>query len=417
MRSDMPRMNKLYVGLVMTVISFLLIGYWVVKPALVDYRAYVSFSPDLDGTKAWRELLEQRQSQVKEWRLTWRDLPDHGNQLLVAIQPAGITDEERAELYSWIEQGNDMILFHYAPRGWERFSLEELDPESGILQGEEQGQEQGQGRSSGEKVDVGDGMEQSDDLHSVYVGENTVGEGLTAEVLTSYRLAGGPELQEVLFMDDQGILGSRVDVGAGSLTVILAPDWLTNDSILDHSHFELVWRLFDKSWDAVWIDETHHGYQQKPGLLVVYPAWLVLACVQLSIALLLWLWLRGKRFGTVHTPRAWTVRRGDETLQAVAGWYERLGHRAAALNHQQQLLRQLLYEHWGLSPSASTAQAAQLARSRWPETQVARLVRLLELGPPAEPGAPMPSHVHAKEFLSLTREMSEMIALLEQKKI
>ena len=398
----MPRLNKLYVGLIITVMGFLIVGYWVVKPELVNHRAYVSFSPDLDGTKAWRELLVQRQSQVKEWRLTWRDLPDQGNQLLVAVQPIGITDEERAALFSWLEQGNDMFLFHHTPEGWDRFALE----------GSERGEEQEQGREQGREQ----GEEQSDALRSIYKGDRTADEELAAEVLTQYRLAADTEQQDVLFTDDQGILGSRMKIGAGSLTVVLAPDWLVNDSIVQHSHFELVWSLFDKRWDAVWIDETHHGYQQKPGLLAVYPAWLVLASVQLGIALLLWLWLRGKRFGPVYTPRAWTVRRGDETLQAVAGWYERLGYRAEALIHQQQLLRQLLYEHWGLSPSASTAQAAQLARSRWPEAQVARLVRLLELSPPALPGARTPSHVHAKTFLELTREMNEMIALLEQQK-
>ncbi|MEX1030100.1 MAG: DUF4350 domain-containing protein [Paenibacillaceae bacterium] len=399
----MPRLNKLHFGLVLTIICFLLIGYWIVKPDLERYPAYLSFSPDVDGTKAWRQLLEQRQSQVREWKLTWRDLPQHENQLLVVIEPIGVTDDERAELRSWLTQGNDLILFHHAPIGWDEFSLVE--------------QEEANSNSN------------SNSVHTIYTGGSIEGEGLSALVVTSNRLADSTEQQDVLFTDSEGILGSRVAVGAGSLTVVLAPDWLTNDAILEHSHFELVWPLFHKRWDAVWIDETHHGYQQKPGLLAVYPAWLVIACIQLSAALLFWLWLRGKRFGPVYTPRAWTVRRGDETLQAVAGWYERLGLRGEALIHQQQLLRQLLYEHWGLSPSASTAQAAALARGRWPEAQVARLVRLLELGPPAQPGGvqsppgapvvhPHPqSPVHAKAFMAHTREMSEIIALIEQHKL
>jgi hypothetical protein len=407
----MPKLNKLHLGLMLTIISFLLIGYWIVKPDLVRYPAYLSFSPDVDGTKAWRQLLEQRQSQVREWKMTWRDLPQQKNQLLVAIQPVGVTDEERNELRSWLEQGNDLILFHQAPIGWDEFQLVEQGEEVGSSSASASASAS-ENSSSSSRVSANSSAN-SNNVHTIYTGGNGAeGEGVSALVVTPNRLAGGDGQQ--LFTDSEGVLGSRVAVGAGSLTVVLAPDWLTNDAILEHSHFELVWPLFNKRWDAVWIDETHHGYQQKPGLLAVYPAWLVIACIQLGAALLFWLWQRGKRFGPVYTPRAWTVRRGDETLQAVAGWYERLGLRGEALIHQQQLLRQLLYEHWGLSPSASTAQAAALARDRWPEARVARLVRLLELGPPAQPSGGQAPPVHAKAFMHHTREMNEIIALLEQ---
>jgi hypothetical protein len=371
---DMPRLNKLHYGLVLTVISFLLIGYWLVKPELERYPAYVSFSPDLNGTKALRELLVERQAQVKSWDLAWKHLPRQSNQLLIAIQPEGITEDDHAELRGWLEQGNDLIMFHDEPYDWEEFTLDYVDGE--------------------------------DLISMIYAGDrSSEDEGLTALVGTGNRLSSHTGQQ--LFADADGILGSRMAVGEGSITVVLAPDWLTNNQIVEHSHFELVWPLFSKQWDAVWFDESHHGYQQKPGLLAVYPAWLIIACMQLGAALLLWLWLRGKRFGPVYTPRAWTVRRGDETLQAVAGWYERLGLRGEALIHQQQLLRQLLYEHWGLSPSASTAQAAALARSRWPEAHVARLVRLLEPGGEQSPQ-------HAKAFMHRTHEMNEIIALIEQ---
>jgi hypothetical protein len=195
-------------------------------------------------------------------------------------------------------------------------------------------------------------------------------------------------------------------MGAGHLTMVLTPEWLTNERILAHSHFELVWPLFAHPWSTVWLDETHHGYGTTPGLPAVYPAWIKLAALQLGLALLAWLWLRGKRFGPVYTPRAWTVRRGDETLLAVAGWYERLGFSREALSHQQLHLRQLLFERWGLSPSATAQQAANAARGRWPEAQAARLARLLE-APPALP-------VGVKLFVQRTREMGEMIAYLEK---
>jgi hypothetical protein len=383
----MGRWNKHQLGLLLCIICFLILGYWIVKPKAVDQPPYLSFSADRDGTKAWRELLEEKQERVKEWRLGWEELPNGSNQLLVAVQPGGLSKAEQGELLGWIEQGNDFILFHQRPAGWELFELEER--EAAAKPEPRQIQREGEAGASDLPAIVG-----------------------TPHRIKSY------EGQQVVLSDDQGVLGTRLSIGEGSMTVLLTPEWLMNERITEHAHFELVWPLFGKSWESVWVDETHHGYRTQPGLLAVYPAWLVLASVQLALALLFWLWRRGKRFGPVYTPRAWTVRRGDETLQAVAGWYERLGLRTEALGHQQQLLRQLLWERWGLSPSAGAAEAAQAAHARWPQAQASRLVRLLEQGEhaggassssPAERG-----DVIAKAFVERTREMGEIIALLEK---
>ncbi|MEB4799285.1 hypothetical protein P5G65_36075, partial [Paenibacillus chondroitinus] len=95
-------------------------------------------------------------------------------------------------------------------------------------------------------------------------------------------------------------------------------------------------------------------------------------------------------------------------VHAVAAWYERLGYRREALAQQQLFLRQLLYQRWGLSPSASVLQAAEAARGRMPEAQAAQLMRLLA-EPPVESGG-----VSTTAFVQRTREMGEMIAYLEK---
>ncbi|MBD0383658.1 DUF4350 domain-containing protein [Paenibacillus sedimenti] len=381
----MRGLNKLHAGLALSIALFLLLGYWIMKPKVADQPPYLSFSADVDGTKAWRELLSQKQPTVKEWRLTWEHLPNQTSMLLVSIQPSAVTKADREKLLSWVQQGNDVILFDRQPEGWSQWAAEtvKVDVEAKVS------------KSAGVIITPSPGYFPSEGPY-------------TGEVDTLYRLK--PDGQgETLFADERGELARRVTVGAGSITVVLTPNWMLNGTIDKESHFELIWPLFAKSWDAVWVDETHHGFGTKPGLLAVYPAWLVLASTQLGLALLLWLWLRGKRFGPVHTPRAWTVRRGDETLQAVAAWYERLGYQGEALKHQQQLLRQLLAQRWGLSPSASIEQAAEAARGRWPETQAAQLARLLADTPPDSGGG-----ISTKAFVQRTREMGEMIAYLEK---
>ncbi|MFD0698260.1 DUF4350 domain-containing protein [Paenibacillus sp. GCM10027628] len=393
----MRQLNKLHAGLALSIMLFLLLGYWTVKPAVTDQPPFLSFSADVDGTKAWREWLSKKQQKVKEWRLGWAYLPNQTSMLLVAIQPSVVTMPDREKLLSWVRQGNDMILFDQHPDGWQEWAI---DPVKDDPKDKER-------VTTAKTITASPGYIQTEG-------------SLTGKVDTLYRLKPNGQGQD-LFSDEQGVLARRVAVGAGSITVVLTPNWMMNGTIVKESHFELIWPLFAKSWNAVWVDETHHGFGTKPGLLAVYPAWLVLASTQLGLALLLWLWLRGKRFGPVHTPRAWTVRRGDETLQAVAAWYERLGYRDEALAHQQQLLRQLLAQRWGLSPSASTEQAAEAARGRWPEAQAALLARLLGDPPPAagggdgaSPRAAKQRGVSTKAFVQRTREMGEMIAYLEK---
>lgn len=394
-------LNKLHVGLAVSIVLFFALGYWLAKPKLPDFPPYLSFSADVDGTKAWKELLATKQSAVKEWRLDWKNLPSDTSMLLVAVQPSAVTKSDREHLLKWVQAGNDAIIFDREPQGWASWETVRVDGEAQETRGKLGEQEkQVKQEQQEQKAKVASTIRVSPDYMSA---EGT----LTGKVETSYRLQpGGSGL--ALFEDERGVLASRVQEGAGSITMVLTPTWMQNGTIDEASHFELIWPLFAKSWDAVWVDETHHGYGTKPGLLAVYPAWLVLASAQLGLALLLWLWLRGKRFGPVHTPRAWTVRRGDEGVHAVAAWYERLGYRREALAQQQLFLRQLLYQRWGLSPSASALQAAEAARGRMSEAQAAQLVRLLA-EPPAESGG-----VSTTAFVQRTREMGEMIAYLEK---
>ncbi|MDQ0871413.1 hypothetical protein QFZ77_000072 [Paenibacillus sp. V4I3] len=403
----MRGLNKLHVGLALSILLFLALGYWLVKPKHPDQPPYLSFSADIDGTKAWKELLSTKQKAVKEWRLNWKNLPNGEAMLLVALQPSAVTKADREQLLGWVRKGNDVVLFDRKPEGWE--------PWGTVLAGEI-------GKGSTEESTKESAKESTEERTSVSTirvsPDYTPAEGLlTGRVDTPYRIKPGGN-GRVLFEDEHGVLASRIEEGSGSITVVLTPNWMQNGTIDQESHFALIWPLFAKSWDAVWVDETHHGFGTKAGLLAVYPAWLVLASSQLGLALLLWLWLRGKRFGPVYTPRAWTVRRGDEGVHAVAAWYERLGYQHEALAHQQLFLRQLLHQRWGLSPSASALQAAEAAHGRMSEAQAAQLARLLE-EPPASGGSAGPRAakqrgVSTQAFVQRTREMGEMIAYLEK---
>lgn len=103
-------LNKLHVGLALSIVLFLALGYWLVKPKLPDLAPNLSFSADVDGTKAWKELIGTKQSAVKEWRLDWKHLPSGTSMLLVAIQPSAVTKSDREYLLKWVQAGNDAII-------------------------------------------------------------------------------------------------------------------------------------------------------------------------------------------------------------------------------------------------------------------------------------------------------------------
>ncbi|WP_276353062.1 DUF4350 domain-containing protein [Cohnella caldifontis] len=370
--------NKHAIGLAVCVVLFVALGLTMVKPEPERMPPYVSFSADVDGTKGVAELLGEKAAPVQTWRRPWRELPAGTGHALLAVEP-GVADEgEWTNLLEWVERGNELLLFSRVMGEGEAFRTEGSSAKPGVA-----------------VVTREDGAEAAE---------------YRAEVGTEQRIVPEDGVIE-LIRDANGIIAARKTIGNGTVIAAVTPEWLTNENVLRYDHFDLVWPWLadDGSRAALWVDEYHHGYEDARGFLAVFPAWLTASCAALAVALLLWLWQRGKRFGPAYTPRAWTVRRGDETLRAVAAWYERRGFRNEALAHQARALRRLLLTRWGLRPEASPEEAAMAARSRLSETQAARLTRLLRHAQALDRGEAAPG-----AFAERAREYSEMIALLEK---
>jgi hypothetical protein len=404
---------KRYAALGICAAVFIALGLWIMKPAVKDQPAWLSFSADTDGIKAWRELTATSQPQAGEWKLRWERLPQGSNHLLVAVEPQGVGPDEWEALKQWLSEGNHFILLDRDPNGLSGFRTAALESKDSA---ETDDQEGGKGSAAADKAKESEGGKASaaaDDAKepaAVPVEAPLLDNrsGLTALALSPVRIT--PDAgDEVLVRDSKGVLASRMKIGSGSAALVLEPEWLQNGEVLKASHLDLMWPLFAEKRAAVLFDETHHGYGVKPGLFAVYPDWLLLASIQLAAALILWLWLSGKRFGPVHVPRAWTVRRGDETVRALAVWYLRSGLMEEALEHGRQRLRQLLAQRWGLDHRTTPAQAAAAARSRWSGEDAQRLEQAMQ-------PLPLP-HGRGKaarqEFMRRSRDNAELMALLE----
>lgn len=417
----MRRWNKYYIGLTVCILLFVGTAYFLLKPGHDNQPPYLSFSADIDGIKAVTELMKENGQPLRTWERPLQALPKEAGQALLVVQPASLSAVEMDTLGEWIARGNDVLLFAASVPKWKAFETADIqDGKTGdgsvAIQTDESNVKGGDPGTGSSTIQTGT----TQNNHTVRVVDDRQAGGTTwqAIIAANSRLRPHEGLQPI-FEDELGIVGARQAIGAGSLTVVLAPDWLMNDRILDKGHFELVWPLLSKGWHALWIDEYHHGYQTQAGLFAVYPAWLLALGAQLALTLILALWMRAKRIGPVHTPRAWTLRRGDETLLAVAGWYERRRLRSEALAHSAERLRQLLRERWGVSPSASPHEAASAARIHWDADRASRLERLLHLAEPVQGyAAALPAgrgeRVSAREFTARAREYGSLIAELEK---
>jgi hypothetical protein len=380
--------------LIAAVILFLLIGSFYATSKGQEQAPYLSFSADIDGVKAVRTLLARKGIDAGEWRHPWVRLPKGSGHTLIAVEPYGIDPKEKTAVEVWLEQGNHVL---WISRNVSEGGIRPLVTESVARSPRDGGVQPVHVKRNAAIGDIG-----------------TPASFEAAAVQASERLKPS-EQAELLLSDERGILAARYPVGQGSLTVLLAPEWLLNGTILQKQHFELVWPLLMDSManpdnGLVWFDEYHHGYHAKPGILAVYPDWMLAVYIQAGLAALLALWHLGKRFGPIETPREWTVRRGDETVLAVAGWHRRMKLRRASIGQQEQYLRQLIQERWGVRVSAGDQELVLAARVHGGETVALKLAALLRrLQEIREPGR-YPDSV----FLQDCSRIAEITDLLEK---
>lgn len=353
----MLRKYRLTAGLSISIVLFLVIGSLLMTPSRPVYKPYVSMSAEPNGLKGIVTLLKEQGRPVDSWQMSESQLPKAVNQMLIEVQPGPLNDLDRQSIHDWVSRGNHLLLLMKNPDMFKNVKTRNL-PASSVSE-----------KPKAENIEMLPGS-----------GSDKVANGsqtLQGVVSSSYRLVHTAKGQ-ILLRDGQGIIAQRIPVGKGDMTVFVTPDWLTNQSILKHSQFEMLWPQLKQPVSMTWFDDVHHGIMRSSGLTMLYPKWLILSGAQAALVLLLWLWLKGKRFGPVYTPRAWTVRTGDETLRAVSGWYQRKRMTAQAIQHQESDLRQRLHERWGLPVSAPVDRIHNAAAVRWQHARADALLQCLQ---------------------------------------
>ncbi|NMH70843.1 DUF4350 domain-containing protein [Bacillus sp. RO3] len=308
---------KSWAGLTVFLSGFIIIGVFLTPEKPKEYPAYVSESPSPSGVKALYSYLENESGSIKRWTLS----PDRlstteSNQLLIMIEPFSIPEKEDMEAYeNFMKAGNTILLLMDNPKGMFHLKM--------ILSEEEV-----------------DGTFIHDQKGNTY----------QTDLLSGVRLETS-DRDDILLEDKAGTIAYSSPIGKGQLIVSTTPGWVTNGNILTNDHLSLVLTLLERGevdQRTILIDEYLHGGESEASLTTLYPQWLLLIILQLLILTVLWLWMRGKRFGSILVPREEMVRFSDERIKALSAWYLKGRQYKESVVIQADYLRVLFQERWGI---------------------------------------------------------------------
>ncbi|MUV37516.1 hypothetical protein JNUCC1_01322 [Lentibacillus sp. JNUCC-1] len=293
------------------------VGYLTKSDQPKPYPPYTLDSPAPDGIKGFYTYLKDTSADVAEWRSSPEKLSSRKNskdELLVMTQPPYIEESQVEEAYlDYIKNGHTVLMLMSNPDGMLGIKTElmPLDPETVVKDHQEQDHE--------------------------------------AVINSMVRLRAEQD-DEVLLSDDDGVIGLKRSVGEGTLIAINAPNWMTNEEILEHDHLPLVLDIFAEAGagESQILFDTSSGRTATGGRLIdVFPDWIVALSILALVWTVFWLLYQGKRFGRVVTPREATVRFSDERIRALGAWYLRGQQYPDAVAIQADFLKFLLQERWG----------------------------------------------------------------------
>ncbi len=335
------------------------------------YSDYLSTSPSPTGVKGLYSYMKQEETEVSRWQSEPHALPKLKEQgLLVMIQPYyTLTQKEQMEYQDWMESGGVIWLANQDPAGFFHVKTKPVLP--------------GEGKTT---------------LH------NKDDRTFQAEVSSKVRLKPNKK-DDILYSDKQGAVAVKQSVGKGALIVSLSPNWFTNGAILKNDHTALISSVMNTAdADTILFDEYVHGNSHIPSLFTLYPKWMLVFILQAIAITILWLWMKGKRFGPVVTPREETVRFGDERLQALAAWYVKGGFYKESLSIQEEYVRKLMHDRWGISVNMDWEDVRSYMEQKFPNEEFRtwkhRIEKVISLK--------KENHVTKNEYLDVSRLLDEI---------
>lgn len=173
----------------------------------------------------------------------------------------------------------------------------------------------------------------------------------TFEVLhqNPYRII-SDENDQILLEDELGPIGIERKIGKGSLIILSAPDWFTNDQITRHQHLNALCEVipFQEAETIIFDEYSLTASGGTVSKFELYPDWAYILLVQGTILAIFILWHQGKRFGPIIPVREETVRLSDERLKALAIWQLKGKNFQPSLENQLEYLKEVIRSRYGI---------------------------------------------------------------------
>jgi len=302
----MRRRDKKGVGVFLLV---LLLGVLaVLLPVLIPEegtRPFSSDNPGKSGVKAIRDLLAERGMRVQKWEKEWNHLPPAQGHVLFIIEPElrGVGKKEMSSLRKWAERGNTAVIWS----------------SSGFLLFEELG-------FSSIPVE-GDGPQIVPVAGSTEVWLRNINRLVLPQ---NSRVRPGEGIEAVLTDQRGEMLVARRELGQGQIFYIPDPEMITNRFINREDNLALPLYFASFAEKTLWFDESglrlagEEAFGEGPAQKL--KDWFadqgIFAAAEAGAALLLWLYVRGKRFAAPRWETVERQRSQDEFVQALASLYQ-----------------------------------------------------------------------------------------------
>ena|GEM_PF-3568361 len=331
-----------FFAILFIVIAFLL-GYLLTLTASMPKQNPSSFSAENskpDGTKALYRFYQVRGYQVKLWKQNYRKLPSTSGDLLMIIGPQAKApnEQEIKALYDWVRRGNKVVLWSPMESEWtKRFQFE--------------------GMSCLKKY-----------KRQVYSSEKSKWFQRTKIINwpTGQCVLPASDHQDVLVDEENYSLMIKKMLGKGEIYYTPETEILINQQIDQEDHMQFSLAIADKASGTIWFDESVHpgpqshnqagnnGFSNKsetsihkkdPPSIFAYlnlDVWLVL--IQILLCVLLYLYLKGKRFAAPRREWKKEKRNSLEYVEAMARWYQRSNMRKEVYDHFRLRLEKELME-------------------------------------------------------------------------
>lgn len=317
MKSFITRRGTLF-WLLILLFLFISVGYFVTPNGPEKYPDYVSDSPSPTGVKAFFTYLKNEDDHVQQWSHTPDLFPEEDSPgLLIMAGPSFTPGKDvMGDYKSFMEAGNTILLLKTNPDGMLNIKTEPV---------------------------MADDTEK--DL------EDEDGTSYEADKNETARIT-PDDNDTVLLEDDNGVIATKTDYQDGALITAVSPEWMTNEKITEDDHLTLLFNLIaeeNQDWGAIYFDEYMHGDENAATIDTLYPKWLLMTSFQVVILIVLLLWYRGKRFGSIIIPREETVRFSNERIRALAAWYHRGHLYTDSLTQQADFVKLLLQGRWGIA--------------------------------------------------------------------